>query len=93
MHLEGAELYETDAALIARLLAQTPFAGDFADLSQLGTVMLFPEPRIQFEAGRFATPSGKIEIASERATIQELPRLPEPRATRCCWSTAMAAFR
>jgi anaerobic selenocysteine-containing dehydrogenase len=73
-------LFETDAALIARLLATTPYRGTFADLARAGTVTLFPEPRIQFADLTFATPSGKIELASARVEEQGLPRLALPEA-------------
>jgi anaerobic selenocysteine-containing dehydrogenase len=80
MGFNDAALYETDQALIARLLAETPYRGSFADLAQVGTVELFPEPRIQFADLTFATPSGRIELASARAEAQGLPRLPSPHA-------------
>ncbi|MFZ5673063.1 MAG: molybdopterin-containing oxidoreductase family protein [Pseudomonadota bacterium] len=73
-------LFETDAALIARLLAATPYRGTFADLAKAGTVTLFPEPRIQFADLAFATPSGGIELASRRAEEQGLPRIAQPVA-------------
>ncbi|WP_119389256.1 molybdopterin-containing oxidoreductase family protein [Taklimakanibacter lacteus] len=73
-------LFERDDDLIARLLAQTPYRGNFADLAKLGTVTVFPEPRIQFADLAFATPSGRIELASARAEQQGLPRLPLPHA-------------
>jgi anaerobic selenocysteine-containing dehydrogenase len=71
-------LFESDEELIARLLAQTPYRGSFADLAEVGTATVFSEPRIQFADLTFATPSGRIELASERAKEQGLPRLPEP---------------
>lgn len=71
-------LFESDAALIARLLATTPYRGSFADLAKAGTVTLFQEPRIQFAELSFATPSGKIELASARAEEQGLPRVALP---------------
>lgn len=73
-------LFESDAALIARLIAQTPYQGSFADLAKAGTVTLFPEPRVQFADLDFATPSGKIELASARAEAQGLPRIAVPHA-------------
>lgn len=73
-------LFESDAALIARLLATTSYRGSFADLAKAGTVTLFPEPRIQFADLTFATPSGKIELASARAEEQGLPRMAMPEA-------------
>jgi anaerobic selenocysteine-containing dehydrogenase len=80
MGYDDPELFETDDALIARLLAQTPYRGSFADLSRIGTAMLFPQPRIQFADLVFPTPSGRIELASRRAEEQGLPRVPLPHA-------------
>jgi anaerobic selenocysteine-containing dehydrogenase len=75
-------LFESDADLIERLLGQTPFAGTFRDLAAVGTVTLFPEPRIQFSNLQFSTPSGRIELSSERAVEMGLPRLPLPHADK-----------
>jgi anaerobic selenocysteine-containing dehydrogenase len=80
MGFNDAALYEPDQALIARLLAATPYRGGFADLAKVGTAPLFPEPRIQFADLIFATPSGRIELASARAEAHGLPRLPQPHA-------------
>ncbi len=76
MGYDEPELFESDAALIARLLAQTPYRGTFADLARIGTAMLYAEPRIQFADLAFPTPSGRIELASRRAEEQGLPRAP-----------------
>jgi anaerobic selenocysteine-containing dehydrogenase len=73
-------LFETDHDLLARLLAQTAFPGSFADLARIGTATLFQTPRVQFSGLRFETPSGQIELASERAAKQGLPRTPIPHA-------------
>jgi anaerobic selenocysteine-containing dehydrogenase len=67
MGYDDPELFETDEALIARLLAETPYRGSFADLARVGTVALFEQPRIQFADLVFSTPSGRIELASQRA--------------------------
>lgn len=80
MGFNEPELFESDAALIARLLAGTLYRGTFADLAKAGTVTLFPEPLIQFADLAFATPSGKIELASARAEEQGLPRVALPHA-------------
>jgi anaerobic selenocysteine-containing dehydrogenase len=80
MGYDDALLFESDAALIARLLAGTPFEGSFEDLARAGTVSLFESPRHQFETLRFSTPSGHIELASERAVELGLPLTPEPHA-------------
>ena len=45
-----------------------------------GPVEVYPEPRIQFADLAFATPSGRIELASARAEAQGLPRVPQPHA-------------
>lgn len=80
MGFNEAALYESDQALIARLLAATPYRGSFADLAKVGTAELFSRPRIQFADLTFATPSGRIELASARAEAQGLPRVPLPHA-------------
>lgn len=79
MGLVEPDLFETDAALIERILAMTPFDGDFSDLAEAGTVRLFDSPRMQFPDG-YPTPSGKIEIASAAAEADGLPRTPEAHA-------------
>jgi anaerobic selenocysteine-containing dehydrogenase len=80
MRYQDPELFETDADLIARLLAQTPYRGSFEDLAKVGTVTLFDEPRIQFADLQFATPSGRIELAGDRAVALGQPRAPLPHA-------------
>ena len=73
-------LFESEAELIDRLLAQTPYEGSFADLAKVGTTTLFAEPQLQFADLKFATPSGRIELASDRAVELGLPRVPTPHA-------------
>jgi anaerobic selenocysteine-containing dehydrogenase len=73
-------LFESEAELIDRLLAQTTYEGSFADLAKVGTTRLFAEPRLQFADLNFATPSGRIELASDRAVELGLPRVPTPHA-------------
>lgn len=75
-----AELFETDESLITDLLAQTPYKGTFADLVRDGTQRLFETPRVQFADLTFPTPSGRIELASERAAALGLPFAPTPHA-------------
>jgi anaerobic selenocysteine-containing dehydrogenase len=64
--------------VIANVLA--PTGRSFEQLAAEGTVWLQPEARIQFAELRFPTPSGRIEIASEAAEADGLPRLPQPHA-------------
>ncbi|WP_068118411.1 molybdopterin-containing oxidoreductase family protein [Tropicimonas marinistellae] len=78
--LSDPQLFEPDVTLLERILAMTPFDGDFASLAQAGTVQLFSEPRRQFEDLVFPTPSGKIELYSEAAIEAGLPAVPEPHA-------------
>jgi anaerobic selenocysteine-containing dehydrogenase len=74
------ELFESDHTLIGRLLAQTKYEGEFADLAKQGTVTLFAEARLQFEDHNFATPSGRIELSSSRAADLGLSAFPTPHA-------------
>jgi anaerobic selenocysteine-containing dehydrogenase len=73
-------LFEGETEIIDRLLAQTPYEGGFADLAEVGTVTLFAEPQLQFGDLKFATPSGRIELASDRAVELGLSRVPVPHA-------------
>ena len=74
------ELFETDEHMIAALLGQTGLPIDFATLARKGTVEATNEPVVPFEDYSFPTPSGKIEIASDRFEAAGLPRAPEPWA-------------
>ncbi|MFN3687128.1 molybdopterin-dependent oxidoreductase [Salinarimonas sp.] len=80
MGYDHPALFETDESLLSRILAATPFEGDFAALAAAGTVRLHDAPRIPFADGIFPTPSGRIEIASARAQADGLPLVPEPHA-------------
>lgn len=74
------ELFEPDSAVIERLLEQTGLGLDFAALSKVGTVPFGSEARIQFADRTFPTPSGRVEIASDRAEADGLPRIAFPHA-------------
>jgi anaerobic selenocysteine-containing dehydrogenase len=80
MGYNDAGLFECETEVIDHLLAQTPYEGGFADLAKVGTTTLFSEPRLQFGDLKFATPSGRIELASDRAVELGLPRVPVPHA-------------
>jgi anaerobic selenocysteine-containing dehydrogenase len=73
------ELTESDASIMATLLRQSGCGLDFAGLAGRGTV-LTGRPVTAFADLVFPTPSGKIEIASERAVADGHPRLPFPHA-------------
>jgi anaerobic selenocysteine-containing dehydrogenase len=72
------ELFESDESLLANLTRQAGIDGGFAALAQAGTVNLWKEPVLQFADLKFPTPSGKIEIACERAEADGHPRTPLP---------------
>jgi len=78
--LEEPLLLEEDGPLLDRLVAMTPYRGDFRALAGEGTVRLFAEPRLQFSGRGFPTRSGRIEVASEAAAAAGLPYAPEPHA-------------
>ncbi len=80
MGFNDPELYEDDRAILDRLVAGTPFKGGFDALKQIGTATIFPEPVLHFADLSFPTPSGKIEIASERAAAEGSPRTALPVA-------------
>ncbi len=84
MGLNAAELYEDDEAVLDRLVAQTGIAKNFADLKARGTLAYTPDIATPF-AAKFATASGKVEIASEKAVAAGAPLLPtahaDPRET------------
>jgi anaerobic selenocysteine-containing dehydrogenase len=80
MGYEEPELYESDADVIATVLERSGIGEDFASLAAKGTVAVADEPAIQFADLRFPTPSGRVELASERAEADGLPRVPLPLA-------------
>jgi anaerobic selenocysteine-containing dehydrogenase len=80
MNLSEPALYEPDHAIIAAMLDQAGIAGGFAYLAERGTVFPFEQPLIQFDGLKLSTPSGKIELASERAVADGYPLAPFPHA-------------
>jgi anaerobic selenocysteine-containing dehydrogenase len=78
MAFDEPQLHEPDDAVIANVLR--PLGLDFETLAARGTVWLEPEPAVQFADLRFPTPSGRVEIASERAAADGHPRVPQPHA-------------
>lgn len=80
MGYEDAALFESDQSMLDRLIRQTGYGGTFESLKALGTVQCNREPRIQFEELAFNTPSGRIEVSSERLAAQGAPLLPAAHA-------------
>jgi len=72
------ELYETDAEVIDELLRRNGFGVTWDQLAAAGTVRLYDPPRVQFPTLEFATPSGRVEVASQQAQDAGQPRLPQP---------------
>ena len=79
------ELAESDASILATLMQRSGLGLDFAALARLGSIWVPALPQVQFADGVFATPSGRIEIASARAAADGFPRVPQP------WSDARPA--
>jgi anaerobic selenocysteine-containing dehydrogenase len=80
MGMSEPELFQSDAEIIAEMLAHTGIKGGFELLAEQGTVFPFDEPLIQFASMTFPTASGKIELASERARADGHPLAPFPHA-------------
>ena len=74
------ELHESDAEILATLLKRAHLDGDFSSFAARAPVHVPAEPVIQFRDLTFPTPSGRIEIASERAAADGHPRVPLPLA-------------
>jgi anaerobic selenocysteine-containing dehydrogenase len=79
------ELQESDAAILATLMQRSGLGLDFASLAKRGSIWVPERPAVQFADAVFATPSGRIEIASARAAADGHPRLPQ------AWSDARPA--
>jgi anaerobic selenocysteine-containing dehydrogenase len=80
MGYEDAALYESDADIIAAQLPRFRPGLTFDQLKKAGTLPISDEPVILHEALQFDTPSGRIELASEKAQSMGLPRMPTPQA-------------
>lgn len=80
MGYEEPELFESDEDVLARLLSDAGIGITFEELARGGTLWPEPQPRLQFADGRYPTPSGRIEIASERAEADGFSRIPLAQA-------------
>ncbi len=77
MELQDPTLYEDDRSVIEQTLRESGVRETWHELTEQGWAHVADEPLILWSEGHFATPSGKIEIASERAEGDGLPRLPQ----------------
>ncbi len=80
MGFEQDELFEPDEVVLSRLLTEMRVGFDFNDLKNKGWHAISESPLIFYQDYKFDTPSGKIEIASEKAEKMGLPRIPQPWA-------------
>ncbi len=80
MGFEEKELYESDESLIADMMNQMGLGFDFNEFKRKGHIAIGDEAIIFYDDLKFPTPSGKIEIASEQAEKQGLPRTPQASA-------------
>ncbi len=72
------ELYESDADLIAHQLERFRPGLTFDELKRCGTIDFSDQPVILHRDLKFDTPSGKIELASDKAAGMGLPRTALP---------------
>ncbi len=80
MGYNAEELFESDEAMLSRLMKQTSYKGSFEELKAVGTVQLLKKPAVQFESLTFNTPSGRIEVYSQRMEELGQPAVPIPHA-------------
>ena len=78
MGFDDPELREADGPILARILERSGLGLSFDELATVGTARPHPAVLEQFADGVFATPSGRIEIASKRAQAAGLPLVPRP---------------
>lgn len=78
MGFEAAELYENDQSIIDAALQDCKIGLSWAELKEKGWTYISEEPLILWRDRKFATPSGKIEIASKQASDDGLPLVPQP---------------
>jgi anaerobic selenocysteine-containing dehydrogenase len=72
------ELRESDASILATLMQRSGLGLTFTSLAQRGSIWVPEKPAVQFADRVFATPSGRIEIASASAAADGHPRVPQP---------------
>ncbi len=77
MDFQDPELQESDAVILATLMERSGLGLSFASLAERGSIWVPEQPAVQFADGVFATPSGRIEIASAGAAADGHPRLPQ----------------
>ncbi|MBT3557807.1 MAG: molybdopterin-dependent oxidoreductase, partial [Rhodospirillales bacterium] len=74
------DLFEADQDIIDKTIKASGAPVDWAGLKQAGYSYVSDEPLILWGDGKFATPSGRIEISSAAAEADGLPRVPHHQA-------------
>jgi anaerobic selenocysteine-containing dehydrogenase len=80
MDLDEPTLYEDDHLILGSTLQAAGIKDTWLDFAERGWAHIGVEPLILWSEGEFPTPSGKIELASERAEEDGHPRLPQPHS-------------
>ena len=80
MRYQDAALYESDAELLESLMRQLGVNQTFASLARVGTIPWRAQTVLPFADGRFATASGRIEVASPAWQAAGLPFAPAAHA-------------
>jgi anaerobic selenocysteine-containing dehydrogenase len=80
MRLDDPPLHESDEEMIAKMLQATGLGIDFAELAAAGTLRCRNDIVVPFADRVFPTPSGKIEIASDRFAEAGVSRAPSARS-------------
>jgi anaerobic selenocysteine-containing dehydrogenase len=75
-----ATFADPDAVMLDTLVARAGVGADFRSFAARGTVWVPQAPAVQFADLTFATPSGRIEIASAALASLGLPRVPSAGA-------------
>lgn len=80
MDMDAPELYEDDQTMIDALLENSNVGLTWEELKEKGWNHLSDQPMVLWQDGAFATPSGKIEIASAQAKADGFSLAPTPDA-------------
>jgi len=78
MGFDAPELFEDDQSMIDAALAECGAGVSWAELKEKQWAYISDEPLLIWQDAVFPTPSGRIEIASPRASADGLPRTPLP---------------
>ena len=78
MGFKASDLFEDDRSMIDEMLRHCGLGLDWPALKDKGWTYVSDEPLVLWSDGKYATPSGKIEIASERAAADGHPLIPLP---------------